>query len=106
MNFRSCFNAPFKKQIHKPHNDTKSNSANKALRQTKEQNAIPRSQQPGKVLKPRTDAFKNAGLVRGKNLKQYQYTSSKGEKVIFRVDEVVKYGDGEKGDQTPHFNAG
>jgi len=37
---------------------------------------------------------------------EYQYTNSKGEKVSIRKDNATKYGDGGKGDQGDHYNAG
>lgn len=37
---------------------------------------------------------------------QYEYTNNKGEKIIIRQDKPAKYGEGGRGDQGPHFNAG
>lgn len=46
---------------------------------------------------------KAAGLD-SRNVKQYEYTNSKGEKVTIRQDNKASYPDG--GTQPPHFNAG
>jgi len=83
--------------------DTYSSSRHKAFRNAKEQNAIPRSQQPDNIIKPNTPEGVNRGL-KDHNVKLYEFTNSKGEKVYIREDKPVKYNDG--GSQPPHFNAG
>jgi hypothetical protein len=85
--------------------DTKSETANQALNNAKEQNSIPKSQQPDKTVKPNTPEGDKAGLD-NRNVKQYEYTNSKAEKVIIRQDKPAQYNDGGTGDQPPHFNAG
>ena len=84
-------------------NDTESKSQNEALRNAKDQNGIPRSQQPDKTTKPNTPEGNKAALD-NRNVRQYEYTNSKGEKVTIRQDKGAKYPDG--GSQPPHFNAG
>jgi RHS repeat-associated protein len=87
-------------------NDTENLTSRQALRNAKDQNGIPRSQQPDKTIKPNTPEGSAANLD-NRNVKQYEYTNSKGEKIIIRLDKPAKYGDdGGKGDQKPHFNAG
>ncbi|NDW17918.1 hypothetical protein D0T53_03170 [Dysgonomonas sp. 216] len=78
-------------------NSTTNKTSREALRNAKDQNGIPRSQQPDKTSIVRD---KNTG----KPLKQYEYTNSKGEKVLIRKDNPVKYPDG--GSQGKHYNAG
>lgn len=46
---------------------------------------------------------KKAGLD-SRNVKQYEYTNSKGEKVTIRQDKPANYPDG--GGQPAHYNAG
>ena len=84
--------------------DTNSSTAREAFRKAKDQNGIPRSQQPDKIVKPNTPEGQNAGLT-NKNVKLYQFTNSKGEKVNIRQDKAVKY-DKDGGNQSRHFNAG
>ena len=83
--------------------DTKSTSPNEALRKAKDQNGIPRSQQPNKTIKPDTKEGQAAGLREG-NIKQYEYTNSKGERITIRQDAPHTYPDG--GKQKGHYNAG
>jgi len=85
--------------------DTKSQNSNQGLRNAKEQNGIPRSQQPETTIKPNTPADDKAGLD-SRNVKQYEYTNSKGEKIVIRQDKPASYGQGGVGDQGPHYNAG
>ena len=85
--------------------DTQAGSANQALNNAKEQNGIPNSQQPDQTVKPNTPEGNAAGLD-NRNVKQYEYTNSKGEKVLIRQDKPAAYGQGGTGDQGPHFNAG
>lgn len=85
--------------------DTNSGSSREALRKAKDENGIPRSQQPDKTIKPNTKEGKEAGLD-NRNVKQYEYTNSQGEKVTIRQDKAAKYNQGGKGDQGPHYNAG
>lgn len=70
--------------------DTKSETGREALRKAKEQNGIPRNQQPDKTSTVRE---KNTG----KPLKQYEYTNNKGEKIQVRKGNPKKYGNGGKG---------
>ncbi|MBX2921176.1 MAG: hypothetical protein KF746_03210, partial [Chitinophagaceae bacterium] len=86
-------------------NDTQSETRKEALNNAKEQNSIPRSQQPDKTIKPNTPEGDKAGLD-NRNVRQYEYTNSKGEKVIVREDKPAQYNSGGTGDQGPHFNAG
>ena len=83
--------------------DTFNDTAKGAFRSAKDQNGIPRSQQPDKTIKPDTDAGKAAGL-REDNIVQYEFTNAKGEKITIRQDRATTYPDG--GYQPPHFNAG
>ncbi|WP_028787047.1 HNH/endonuclease VII fold putative polymorphic toxin [Terrimonas ferruginea] len=75
------------------------------MRNAKDQNGIPRSQQPDRTIKPNTDQGNKAKL-NNRNVKQYEYTNSKGQKIKIRQDKPAKYNDGGKGDQPGHFNAG
>ena len=77
--------------------DTNSESAREAFRKAKEQNGVPRSQQPSKQY---TTPDKNTG----EPLRTYDYQKANGEKVTIRKDKPVKYPDG--GEQGPHYNAG
>lgn len=83
--------------------DTDNKTPKEALRNAKDQNGIPRSQQPDKTIKPNTPEGDKAGLD-NRNVKQYEYTNSEGKKVVIRQDKAAKYPDG--GSQPPHFNAG
>jgi RHS repeat-associated protein len=83
---------------------TSSKTSNEALGKAKEANGIPRSQQPDKTIKPNTPEGKAAGLD-NRNVKQYEYTNSKGEKVTIRQDKPVSESSG-KGTQPAHYNAG
>ena len=86
--------------------DTHGNgSSNASLRNAKEQNGIPRSQQPDKTIKPNTPAGDKARLD-SRNVRQYEYTNSKGEKKSIREDKPAKYNEGGTGDQGKHHNAG
>ncbi|WP_315087434.1 RHS repeat domain-containing protein [Bacteroides heparinolyticus] len=82
---------------------TNSKTSNEALRKAKDANGIPRSQQPDKTVKPNTPEGEKAGLD-SRNIKQYEYTNSKGEKVTIRQDKPANYLDG--GRQPAHYNAG
>jgi len=77
--------------------DTQSVTSKQAFREAKDQNGIPRSQQPDRTYNT-TD--KNTG----ENLRTYEFTSSMGEKVQIRKDRPRTYPDG--GSQGPHYNAG
>ncbi|WP_430968324.1 HNH/endonuclease VII fold putative polymorphic toxin [Spongiimicrobium sp. 2-473A-2-J] len=77
--------------------DTKSTTSREAFRNAKDQNGIPRSQQPDKT-------FNTPDKNTGQNLKTYEFTNSKGEKVQIRKDNPRTFPDG--GKQGPHFNAG
>ena len=83
--------------------DTYSTTAKESFRKAKEQNGIPKSQQPDKVIKPNTPEGKEMKLDND-NVKLYEFTNSKGEKVLIRQDKPALYKDG--GMQPAHFNAG
>ncbi|KXS33952.1 MAG: hypothetical protein AWU56_2486, partial [Idiomarina sp. T82-3] len=85
--------------------DTISVTSNQALRKAKETNGIPRSAQPDKTIKSGTPEGNAAGLD-SRNVKQYEYTNGAGEKITIRQDKAATYGQGGKGGQKPHFNAG
>ena len=78
-------------------NDTQSITGREAFRKAKDQNAIPRSQQP-----------ENIKIVRekgtGKPLKVYEYKNSEGKNISIRKDNPKIYPDG--GIQGKHYNAG
>jgi RHS repeat-associated protein len=80
-------------------NDTQSKTSKEAFNKAKDQNGVPRSQQPDKTVKVKENGTNT-------NLREHQYTNSKGEKVSIRKDNAKKYGDGGKGDQGNHYNAG
>lgn len=82
--------------------DTTSATRSGALASAKEANGIPRSAQPDAVIKPGTPAGNAAGLD-SRNVRQYEYTNSKGEKISIREDKATS---SEKGSQPHHFNAG
>jgi hypothetical protein len=85
---------------------TESITSKEAFGKAKEANGIPRSQQPDKIIKVNTPEGKAAGLD-SRNVKQYEFTNSKGEKVTIRQDKPAKYGDPKGvGDQGKHYNAG
>jgi HNH/Endo VII superfamily nuclease toxins len=75
-----------------------------AFRRAKRQNDIPTTKQPDRTIKPGTPDGNAAGLLPGKNLRQYEFTNSKGNKVNIREDAPTTYPDG--GSQGPHFNSG
>ncbi len=77
--------------------DTKSTTQKEAFNKAKEQNGIPKSQQP-------KQQYKTPDKNTGKPLRTYEYRNSKGEKVIIRKDNPVTYPDG--GKQGEHYNAG
>jgi hypothetical protein len=83
--------------------DTKSQTSKEAFNKAKDQNGIPRSQQPDKSYKVKETS---KGKETGKELRQYEYTNSKGEKITIRKDNPTKYKEGGKGDQGEHYNAG
>lgn len=85
--------------------DTKSKTEREALRKAKDRNGVPRSQQPGRTIKPNTPEGDAAGLD-SRNVVQHEYTNSDGQKVVIRRDKPHEYGDGGKGDQGDHYNAG
>jgi RHS repeat-associated protein len=84
-------------------NDTVSATRKQALANAKEANGIPRSAQPDSVIKPGTPEGNAAGLD-SRNVRQYEYTNSKGEKISIREDKPASYPDG--GSQPAHLNAG
>jgi predicted alpha/beta superfamily hydrolase len=47
-----------------------------------------------------------AAKLDNRNVRQYEYTNSKGEQISIREDKAANYKEGGKGDQTRHFNAG
>jgi hypothetical protein len=75
------------------------------LRKAKEANGIPKSAQPDRTIKPNTPEGNQLGLD-GRNVKQYEYTNSSGQKISIRQDKAAGYGQGGVGDQKTHFNAG
>lgn len=77
--------------------DTKSKTSNEAFRKAKDQNGIPRSQQP-------TKQYKTIDKNTGKELRTYDFKNAKGEKITISKDNPIKYKDG--GGQGPHYNAG
>jgi hypothetical protein len=85
---------------------TESVTSKEAFRKAKEANGIPRSQQPDITIKTNTPEGKKIGLDE-RNIKQYEFTNTKGEKVTIRQDKPAQYGSPDrKGDQGKHFNAG
>ena len=90
-------------------NSTESKTRRAAYRNAKDQNGIPRSQQPDKTIKPNTpegNKLKPKSLDPSKNVRQDEFTNSRGEKISIREVRPVKYNQGGNGDQGPHFNAG
>ena len=85
--------------------DTKSGSSKEAFRNAKDQNGIPRSQQPNKTIKPNT-LEGNAAKLDGRNVKQYEFTNSQGQKVTIRQNKPATYNVNGTGDQGAHYNAG
>ena len=83
-------------------NDTYSSSSNEAFRKAKDQNGIPRSQQPNKTIKANTPEGNDYSLD-DRNVKLYEFTNYKGETILIRQDKSVKYSNGY---QPKHFNAG
>jgi len=81
--------------------DTNSTTSKEAFRKAKDQNGVPRSQQPDKMIKPNT-LEDNEYRLDNRNVKIYEFTNSKGETVLIRQDKSVNYGDGY---QPEHFNA-
>jgi hypothetical protein len=84
-------------------NDTESKTSKESFRKAKDQNGIPRSQQPDKTYK--VDEV-SKGQKTGKKLTEHEYTNSEGKKVRIRKDNPTQYNEGGKGDQGPHYNAG
>ena len=78
-------------------NSTESTTSKQAYRQAKDQNGVPRSQQPNKQ-------YNTKDKHTGNNLRTSEYTNSKGENVTIRKDNPIKYKDG--GSQGNHYNAG
>jgi hypothetical protein len=85
--------------------DTQSKTDKEGLRNAKDRNGVPRSQQPDRTVKPGTPEGDAAGLDH-RNEVQHEYTNSEGKKVVIRKDKPHEYGDGGKGDQGKHYNAG
>jgi hypothetical protein len=85
--------------------DTVSDTSREALRRAKNANGIPQSAQPDLTIKPNTPQGNQVGLD-GRNVKQYEYTNSSGQKISIRQDKAAGYGQGGAGDQKTHFNAG
>ena len=83
--------------------DTDNSTSREALRNAKDQNGIPRSAQPDKTVKSGTIEGDQYNLDE-RNVKLYEYTNSKGQKVLIRHDKPTAYTDG--GKQPAHFNAG
>ena len=90
-------------------NSTESKTRRAAYRNAKDQNGIPRNQQIDKTIKPNThegNKLKQKSLDPSKNVRQDEFTNSRGEKISIREVRPVKYNQGGNGDQGPHFNAG
>ncbi len=85
--------------------NTTSRTAREALRNAKDANGIPRNAQPDKIIKPDTPAGDRMKLD-NRNVKAFEFTNSKGQKVIIRQDRATSFGQGGRGNQPPHFNAG
>jgi len=86
-------------------NDTHSTTSREAFRKAKDENGIPRSQQPDKTIKPNTPEGIEAGLD-SRNIVQHEFTNSAGKKTWIRQDRPALYNEGGVGDQGPHYNAG
>jgi HNH/endonuclease VII toxin of polymorphic toxin system component len=84
---------------------TSSKTRHEALNKAKEANDIPRSASPDHVYRPGTDRGKEMGLDE-RNVRLYEYTNSRGEKIWIREDKAVRYGENGRGNQPAHFNAG
>src|SRR5690606_38909479 len=65
--------------------NTSSRSGREALRKAKEANGIPRSAQPDRTIKPNTPEGAALGLD-SRNVKLYEYTNSRGDKIHIRQD--------------------
>ncbi|MDR2122665.1 MAG: hypothetical protein LBP34_06010, partial [Flavobacteriaceae bacterium] len=77
--------------------DAESETSRGAFRKAKDQNKIPRGQQPEKTEKV---PDKNTG----ESLTEYTFKNSDGKTIKIRQDKPIKYKDG--GEQGPHYNAG
>lgn len=77
-----------------------------ALNKAKEAWGIPKSTKPDRVVKPNTYEGRLIGLDH-RNVRQYEFTNNKGQKISIREDKAVNYGrtDG-TGNQVEHFNSG
>jgi RHS repeat-associated protein len=76
---------------------TNNKTSRQAFRNAKDQNGVPRSQQPKK-------SYKTKDKNTGKDLPTYDFTNSNGEKITIRKDQPITYPDG--GSQGQHYNAG
>jgi hypothetical protein len=83
-------------------NDSYSTSSNEAFRKAKDQNGIPRSQQPEKTIKPMTPEGDKYNLDK-RNSILFIFKNSKNKTIHIRKDKPVKY---DTGAQSPHYNAG
>lgn len=81
--------------------DTSSATRKEALGKAKEANGIPRSASPDATIKPVTEEGQHLDQ---RNIREYEYTNSKGEKITIREDKPITYPDG--GKQPHHFNVG
>jgi RHS repeat-associated protein len=89
-----------------PRITTRSLSRNAALQEAKLANDIPVSKSPDRVIKPNTAEGSRIGLD-NRNVRLYEYTNNKGQKIWIREDNAASYGSpGGAGDQGPHFNSG
>jgi hypothetical protein len=79
-------------------------SRSEAFQDAKRANDIPTSQQPDLTIKSGTAEGDAAGLD-SRNVRQYEFTNSEGQKISIREDLPVDYGDGGPA-QPPHFNSG
>jgi RHS repeat-associated protein len=90
-----------------PRVNTTSPTRGAALKEAKLANDIPLSRGPDRIIKPNTPGGAEVGLRSGDNVRLYEYTNSRGQKIWIREDKAASYGaPGGKGDQGPHFNSG
>lgn len=84
-----------------------SGSRKEALREAKRHNDIAKRTHPDKVYDTRVGYNNHPSMKLDKrNVRMYEYTNDKGEKILIREDRPAKYGDGGEGDQGGHFNSG
>jgi hypothetical protein len=102
--FGAVLGAP---RLFRPKVSTTSPSRSAALKEAKLANDIPLSRGPDRIIKPNTPGGAEVGLRSGDNVRLYEYTNSRGQKIWIREDKAASYGaPGGKGDQDQHFNSG